>query len=238
MECPARRCLSMRFLIGVMPSEPTVIVGYGHLRWYYPEEMCGHAGCQQVCLFSFAAPVDRFVGGVFWGEEDLFLPLPCVRRPPWGGKNARPGQDFFAVGYPIGAISRKFRRHPPRGARETRAAAPPIPGPKRAFPGGAGKIFSGWGKIFSAGGTGSCGFSGAWGGFLRRGDLAGTGGRATFALAFGDDPGARFFEAAAMRGAPRERAPRRWIATAVPGRPGAGGDFLTRESLILAQDER
>ena len=69
-------------------------------------------------------------------------------------------------------------------------------------------------------------------------DLAGTGGRATFALAFGDDPGARFFEAAAMRGAPRERAPRRWIATAGSGRPGAGGDFLTRESLILAQDER
>ena len=165
-------------------------------------------------------------------------PSQVPARPPWAGKMRARGKNFSPSGTRSGPFRGNFAGIRPAARAKCAPRRPPSGGQNGRSRGVRGKYFRGRAKFFRPAAQGLADFRGRWGGFLWRWDLAGTGGRATFALAFGDDPGARFFEAAAMRGAPRERAPRRWIATAAPGRPGAGGDFLTRESLILAQDER
>ena len=43
------------------------------------------------------------LAGYFWGGRSFFVSSLCA-MPPLGRENARPGQDFSAVEYPIGAI--------------------------------------------------------------------------------------------------------------------------------------
>lgn len=43
------------------------------------------------------------LAGYFWGRK-IFFRLFLVCDAPLGRENARPGQEFSAVGYPIGAI--------------------------------------------------------------------------------------------------------------------------------------